>query len=233
MTLDITTLIFIAIAVFFFLRLRSVLGKRTGRERPSFDPYSERQQSSNDNVVAMPKRHDTTTEADTPDNVTSGKPGTDGKPANPTTDKVLAPIQSVMPDFDGAHFLDGAKMAYEMIVSAYAAGDRKTLKPLLSDDVYAGFEGAISERENRNESVDFTFVGIEKAKILNTEGDAAEIRVTVRFISELISATRDGQGQIIDGSANAVTEVTDIWTFARDPRTSDPNWYLVATEAAD
>lgn len=232
---DFYTIVFLAIAVFFFLRLRGVLGKRTGHERKPFDPYSEKpktgQKSSNDNVVAMPKRSD-------------GKPGDvnadldtledeDIDPATVAMNKLLSSVHTVDPQFDAKEFLAGGRVAYEMIVTAYAAGDRNQLQPLLSQEVYEGFDAAIAERESRGETVDFTFVGIEKAKIVEALGDSSEIRITIRFVSELISATRDQAGEIIDGNASKVLEVTDIWTFARDPRETDPNWRLVATEAAD
>ena len=157
----------------------------------------------------------------------------DVDPKTVAINKLVAPVLAVDPEFDPKEFVAGARVAYEMIVTAYAAGNRTQLKPLLSPEVYAGFEEAIAERESRSESVDFTFVGIEKAKIVGAEGDETELRVTIRFVSELISATRNQAGDVIDGNSSKVTEVTDIWTFARDPRERDPNWRLVATEAAD
>lgn len=230
---DFYTLVFIAIAVFFFLRLRGVLGKRTGHERRPYDPYSEKpktgQKSSNDNVINLPKRSDGNDE--NPADMLEDEEDID--PKKLALKKLVAPVVARDPEFDAKEFVTGARVAYEMIVTAYAAGNRNQLQPLLSEEVYAGFDEAIAERESRSESVDFTFVGIEKANIVETHGDSTELRVTIRFISELISATRDQAGEVIDGSASKVTEVTDIWTFARDPRDSDPNWRLVATEAAD
>lgn len=230
---DFYTLIFVAIAVFFFLRLRGVLGKRTGHERRPYDPYADKpktgQKSSNDNVINLPKRNDGQDDK-RPD---AKEAEEDIDPKTAALNKLIAPIRAVDPDFDPEEFVTGARVAYEMIVTAYAAGNRAQLKPLLSPEVYAGFEEAIAERESRSETVDFTFVGIEKANIVGADGDETELRVTVRFVSELISATRNQAGDVIDGSSSKVTEVTDIWTFARDPRDRDPNWRLVATEAAD
>lgn len=230
---DFYTLVFIAIAVFFFLRLRGVLGKRTGHERRPHNPYAEKpktgQKSSNDNVINLPKRSDGKNDQ----HVDDDDDEEDIDPKKVALRKLVAPVVARDPDFDPKEFVTGARVAYEMIVTAYASGDRNQLKPLLSDEVYAGFDEAIAERESRSESVDFTFVGIEKANLVDAHGDDTELRVTVRFVSELISATRDQGGDIIDGSASKVTEVTDIWTFARDPREGDPNWRLVATEAAD
>lgn len=124
-------------------------------------------------------------------------------------------------------------MAYEMIVMAYADGDRKTLKNLLSRDVYDGFVQAISDREARSEKIQSSFVGIDKANIVAAEMKGSEAHVTLRIISELISATRNKAGEVIDGDPETVAEVKDVWTFARDTRSKDPNWKLVATEEED
>lgn len=234
---DFYTLVFLAIAVFFFLRLRGVLGKRTGHERRPFDPYAgddkQGKISSNDNIVAMPKRaSDNPADPSARDINEAMDSDEEIDPKTAKLNKIVAPMRAQDPSFDPVEFLAGARVAYEMIVTAYAAGDRTQLEPLLSSDVYAGFEQAIAERESRNERVDFTFVGIDKANITETAADDSEVRVTVRFVSELISATRDEANKIIDGSATKVMDVTDIWTYARDPRKRDPNWRLVATESA-
>ncbi len=118
-----------------------------------------------------------------------------------------------------------------MIVGAFAAGDRKALKGLLSRDVYDGFEAAIRDREAKGETVENKFVSLDTADIIGAELRNNTAQVTVRFVSQLISATRDKAGNVIDGSPDKVTEVTDVWTFARDVTARDPNWKLVATEA--
>ena len=122
-------------------------------------------------------------------------------------------------------------MAYEMIVMAYADGDRKALKNLLSREVYDGFETAIADREARGEKVKSTFVGIDKAEITHAETKGSEAQITVRIVSQLISATYDKADALIEGDAENVAEVNDLWTFARDTRSRDPNWKLVATES--
>jgi predicted lipid-binding transport protein (Tim44 family) len=119
-----------------------------------------------------------------------------------------------------------------MIVMAFAQGDRRTLKDLLSPEVYEGFEGAIKDRESRNEKVETQFVSIDKAEFSDALLRARNAQVTVKFLSKLITATRDAQGAVIDGNPEKVTDVTDIWTFARDVTSRDPNWRLVATESA-
>lgn len=205
-----------AIAGFIALRLRAVLGQRTGHEqrrRPPFGgPEGEAEKpgaDERDNVIALPRR-----EAD----------------AGPVDEKVQR-IRAADPTFDGAEFLEGAKAAYEMIVTAFAAGDKDALRPLLSREVFTDFAGVIDERTNRGETVETTFVGLRSAEIADTQVQGRIIEVTVKFESELISATRDAQGHVISGHANAVDQVTDIWTFARDAGSRDPNWTLIATSA--
>ena len=120
-----------------------------------------------------------------------------------------------------------------MIVTAFAEGDRKTLRPLLSREVYDGFVGAISERESRAETIEFKFVGIDKAEITAADVKGSTVQVTVRFLSKLVSATHDKSGALIDGDPSHVGDVTDIWTFEREATARDPNWKLVATESVD
>ena len=230
---DIYTIIFLALAVFIFLRLRSVLGQRTGRERPPYDPYSAREAarpSNNDNVVAIPPR----TGDVTPKPAADAEPAERwkgiaeaGSPAALGLDAVMA----LDPSFDAKHFLTGARAAYEMIVTAYAQGDRRSLKNLLGREVYEGFESAIKDRESRGEKAETRFVSIDKSEITGAEVKSKTAHITVRFVSQLVSATRDRDGNVIDGSADKVTDVTDVWTFARDLSSRDPNWKLVATEA--
>ena len=147
--------------------------------------------------------------------------------------KGLRAIRDADPSFDPKGFVDGAKMAYEMIVMAFADGDRKTLKNLLSREVFDGFVQAISDRESRSEKIQSSFVGIDKADIVGAEMKGTEAHITMRVISELISATRDKAGEVIEGDPETVAEVKDVWTFARDTRNKDPNWKLVATEEED
>jgi predicted lipid-binding transport protein (Tim44 family) len=230
---DIYTIIFLALAVFIFLRLRSVLGQRTGRERPPYDPYSSARDTvrpaPGDKVVALPGR--------APDL----KPS---EPDEPPADRwkgiaeqgsaLATGLDAVARDdktFDAKPFLAGARAAYDMIVSAYAAGDRRQLKGLLGREVYDGFESAIKERESRGETVETRFVSIDGADIVAAEMRGKTAQVTVRFQSQLVSVTRDKAGAVIDGNPDKVTDVTDVWTFARDIASRDPNWKLVATEA--
>ena len=232
---DITTIIFLALAVFIFLRLRSVLGQRTGRERPPYDPYSGRDQTgpATGKVVALPTNRNAAA-------IAAGPAAEPAKPEQRWKDVAepgsaiaggLDAIAASAPDFDAKHFLTGARAAYEMIVNAFADGDRRVLKNLLSREVYDGFDNAIAEREKRGERVESHFVSVDSADIVGAELRGRIAQVTVRFHSQLVSATRDKDGNVIDGSADKVTDVTDVWTFSRDVSSRDPNWKFVATEA--
>ncbi|HEV1998981.1 MAG TPA: Tim44/TimA family putative adaptor protein [Xanthobacteraceae bacterium] len=233
---DIYTIIFLVLAVFIFARLRSVLGQRTGRERPPYDPYSARDAAkplaSSDKVVTLPGR---ATEKVEPRTIEAAKPAAERwagiAPADSIVANGLDAIAAADASFDAGHFVTGAKAAYEMIVLAFAQGDRKTLKNLLARDVYDGFAAAITEREGRGETMESRFVSISKAEITAAEAKSNTAQVTVRFVSELISATRNKAGGVTDGSPERVSEVTDIWTFARELGSGDPNWKLIATEA--
>ena len=229
---DIYTIIFLALAVFIFLRLRSVLGQRTGRERPPYDPYSARDtvRGSNDNVVALPGRGGETPPATTPPVDPEERWKGIAEPGSPVAAGLDAIVQSD-PTFDAKHFVAGARQAYEMIVTAYAEGDRRTLRNLLSKDVYEGFDQAIRERETKGETAETRFVSIDRSDLNAAEVRGGSSHVTVRFVSQLVSVTRDRSGNVIDGSPDKVTDVTDVWTFARDLGSRDPNWKLVATEA--
>lgn len=239
---DIYTIIFLALAVFIFARLRSVLGQRTGRERPPYDPYSARDAAkapaTRDKVVPLPGRSstDATPRADT-DGVHAPVNGSAerwagiaeaGSPVAAGLDAIVGADR----DFDARHFLTGARGAYEMIVTAFADGDRRTLRNLLARDVFDGFAVAIADRESRGETMESRFVSIDKADIIGAEVKGKSAQITIRFVSQLISVTRDKTGEVIEGSADRVTDVTDVWTFARDAGSRDPNWKLIATEAA-
>jgi predicted lipid-binding transport protein (Tim44 family) len=230
---DFVTFFFFLAAVIIFLQLRSVLGRRTGNERQPFDPYTKREGAKapagtdiadDGKVVSLPRRDTPRAEGGFEAVDAYAKPGTD-------LNAGLREIAAADPAFNPKQFVEGAKIAYEMIVTAFADGDRKTLKNLLSREVYEGFVAAINERESRGETVKSSFVGVEKAEIVQAELKGSESAVTLRLVSQLISVTHDKDGKVVDGDAESVGEVNDVWTFARDTRTRDPNWKLIATEA--
>lgn len=230
---DFGTIFFLVAAIVIFFQLRNVLGRRTGHERPPIDPYAaarteaKTDDAASENVVSLPRRKGGAEAENAYAAIDAfAKPGTE-------LNRGLRAIRDADPSFEPNSFVEGAKMAYEMIVMAYADGDRKTLKNLLSREVYDGFTAAIADREGRSEKIQSSFVGIDKAEIVNAELKGGEAHVTLRIVSELISATRNDAGEVIDGDPETVAEVKDVWTFARDTRARDPNWKLVATEADD
>ena len=235
--MDIYSVIFLVLAVVIFLRLRSVLGKRTGTERPPFDPYARREApktaAGDDKVISLPRRS-----AD----IDSGKVDAENlpeervktiAPAGSSLNEALVAIARADRSFDAAEFVGGAKAAYEMIVTAYAEGDRKALKQLLSTEVSDGFVAAIGQREAAGQTMEFKFVGIDKADITDAALKGGTEQVTIKFLSKLISATHDKDGKVVDGDAVHVSDVTDIWTFAREVASRDPNWKLIATESVE
>ena len=237
---DIYTLLFLVLAVVIFIRLRNVLGRRTGNERQPFDPYSAPDQKrpgapkTNEPVVALPRgRSASFAETSVPSvEDIEARLGSHAPKDSPLA-RSLTQLMRADPSFDPGHFLDGAKTAYEMIVMSFAEGDEAALKQLLSTEVFEGFESAIRERESRGEKVESNLVGIDKADIIESDVKNRTAYVTVKFVSELISVTRDAEGEVVEGDPKKVREVTDIWTFARDIASKNPNWKLVATESAN
>jgi len=227
------TIFFIVLAAIVLFQLRNVLGRRTGNERPPFDPYSrtERTQeeaASNGNVVTLPQRRE---EGEgLPARVVYEKVDKIAVPGSPLNSE-LRKLRDNDAEFDPTSFIEGARIAYEMIVNGFADGDRRLLKNLLSPEVYADFEAAIADREAKGQKMNSSFVGIDEAKIVAAEVKDREAQITVRFVSQLISATLGPEGEVIDGDPEAVVEVRDVWVFARDLRSRDPNWKLVGTES--
>jgi len=229
---DIYTIIFLALAVFIFLRLRAVLGQRTGSERPPFD-RPRVQGAPDNNVVPLPgKVIDQPTlapaaEVAPPIDRWKGlaEPGT-------TLAQGLDAIVAQDSSFDPKHFLSGARGAYEMIVLAFANGDRRALRDLLSSEVYDSFETVMKDREKHEQKTETRFVSIDKAELVNAEMRDRAAQLTVRFVSQMISVTRDKAGTIVDGNPDKVADITDVWTFARDITSRDPNWKLVGTGSA-
>lgn len=225
---DIFTLVFLALAVFVAWKLRSVLGQKTGNEQPPGDIFAKKNQAppasqQNDgNVVQLPG---TTKQADQ-------EPlfrWTGIAAAGSAQAAGLDAIAQEERGFDAQVFVEGSKSAYELIVVSFARGDRKTLKGLLSKEVFDDFDQAITEREKRSETAETTFVSMEKAELVAAEVKGKAGFVTVRFSPKLISTVKNSAGQIVDG-AEAVVDVSETWTFSRQLGSRDPNWLLVATE---
>lgn len=229
---DPTIVIFAALAIFVVWKLRSVLGSRTGAEKPPTNPF-ERFGGTTDqsrpkaDVLPFPKNGP----------AASGKIAEDAERWNGYAENgsplagALDTLRAADPSFAPASFLEGAKSAYEMIVSSFAKGDRVSLRQLLSPDVFESFESAITTREKRGEVAESTFVAMHSATIVDAQVRQGSAQVTVRFSSSLINATRDRAGDVVDGDPEKVVEHEDVWTFARDVQSPDPNWKLIATES--
>jgi predicted lipid-binding transport protein (Tim44 family) len=231
---DLPTLIVIGLAIVILFRLRSVLGTRTGNERPPIDrtkPAADLGKAKPEDTI-IPMRPRPVEPAPADDDRRARKLAAEIEQfahGDAGVAEGLKAIADADAGFTPKSFLEGAKAAYEMIVTAFAHGDRQTLKNLLEKDVFDGFVSAIAAREAAGQKVDFTFVGLPKIEISEAEIDKRQAQVTVRFTAEIVSATRDKDGTIVEGNADQVQTIADEWTFARNPRSRDPNWKLVAT----
>jgi predicted lipid-binding transport protein (Tim44 family) len=231
---DIPTLIVIGVAIFVLFRLRQVLGSRTGTERTPLQRAQQQQaqKPANDEKVVQMRPVPQPAPQDGDAERRALKLNAEIEQLSHGSAEVAAGLKAIAeadPAFSPKAFLEGGKQAYEMIVTAFATGDRKTLKNLLEKDVYDGFERAIAEREAAGRKVDFTFVGLPKVEISDADYDKREVRVAVKFNAEIVQATRDKDGALIEGNADQVQLIADEWTFARNPKSRDPNWKLVAT----
>jgi len=206
------------IAAFLVLRLRSILGKRQGFERqtPPVQPNPARP-APGPIIEAraepvQPAAAQTVPEAASP------------------TGQALAQMRALDKTFDPARFLAGADQAFRMIVAAFAAGDRAGLRALLSDETYKAFEQAVSAREKAGETQVSEIRSMQHVSIDTAELKGRVGSVTVRIVSDQVSYTRDKDGRPLTGT-DAVTEITDLWTFERDLSQQDPTWRLVAARS--
>ena len=207
-------LLFAAIAGVLLFRLRSVLGRRTGNERPRLNPLAAPK------PAPVPPRQAPSDQV-TPENLHAATAGLTG----------MAALKAADPSFDEAAFLKGARGAFEIILRAFAAGDTATLQPLLSKDVFGAFGDAIHARQSAKETQQTTLVAVKAVSIAETTIEGMTGLVTVKFVSDQINATRAADGKVVDGDPERPVEKTDFWTFSRALRTRDPNWTLVATHS--
>ena len=225
---DPLNLILAGVAIVVLWRLRSVLGQRTGNERPPISVNKPAPEAANANVLEFPK------------NKSTDEKTIDAEPERPVWEGFAAEGSSVAAGLEQLAradstflpktFMEGAKLAYEMIVEAFASGDRPTLKNLLSRDVYDGFSKVIDGRLQVGEKLAFQFVGFEKAEFVAAGLNDKRASITVKFFSQMISSTYDKAGKLIDGDPREITDVTDVWSFERDVNQKDPNWRVVSTE---
>ena len=217
--------LFAMVAAFLVLRLRSVLGKKTGHQEPRQDPVSRHQQDTEQdgNVVELPTNRNNGAAGGSQDDPTAG-------PA--VNDSLLAGINDIRisdNSFHPAEFAEGARSAFEMVVQAFAEGDTATLDNLIAEDVFEDFNDAIEARQEANERLETTIISIKSADVIEAEMDGRNAVVTIKFVSEQVNVTHDSENRVVDGDPNQVCEITDIWTFTRDTKTSNPNWKLVET----
>jgi predicted lipid-binding transport protein (Tim44 family) len=216
--LDIFLIAMVAGVILF--RLYTVLGRRTGHERPPQENFrlsaTPPARAGDDGAIA------------TGEGPSAARPALSDRPADPLAGGLLD-IQLADRSFDKDHFVAGARAAYETIVTAFANNDRAVLRPLLSDEVYSAFEGAMRGREERGDKVAFTFVGFQEVKVVAAALKGRMTEITLSFDAQFISATSDAHGALIEGDSKTVRSVIDTWTFSRDVRARDPNWTLVAT----
>lgn len=221
------------IAVFLILRLRASLGRRDGAEGNHHDPFRDKDGEwsrdsgkDTDNVFKFPGQ-----EPGKPDEPVAADEAGRAPEAPPVeTNPALAEIFARDPSLDRNGFLNGAKSAFEMVLQAYSVGDQNTLKFLLNDDVYNQFSAAIEAREANNQTMDFTMIGFKSAEITDASLEGSQASITVKFITDQVTAIRDSEDRIIDGDPSAVTTNIDIWTFSRDLGSRNPNWLLVSTD---
>ena len=213
--LPIDLVLFGLVAVFLVLRLINVLGKRTGFEQPvsRIIPQPVPQAAAPViEAVAEPVRRNL------PD------------PTSPVGQTLLA-MTRIDANFAPQRFLDGAEAAFRLIVAAFATGDRPTLHRLLSEDTYAAFEGAIAAREAAGHSQKTDIRSVESVTIDHAELNGSVAVISVRFVSDQVNITLDANGAVLAGT-DAVTEITDIWSFERNLAQPDPAWRLVAARSA-
>ncbi len=211
-------LFFAFLTGYMILRIWTVLGKRTGFEAP---PPPIKPDKDTSNVIALPVRQKQkkllpAEAVSTPD------------PAQIFEDG-LKKIQSVDPSFRLEPFLQGAVTAFEMIVEAFAKGDKNTLKPLLSPSVFKSFSAALKDRQEASQTVETKIIGIKDPQVLSIEIKDEQEQITLKFVSEQIIVTKDAEGKILDNPAHLSQTMNDIWTFSRTIKSEDPNWVLVAT----
>jgi predicted lipid-binding transport protein (Tim44 family) len=210
-------ILFAMVAGFLALRLYSVLGKRTGHEQPLPKPAEER-------VIAapLPRTIDAVPEVRETTNRTIEAGAETG----------LRAVVSADSSFDVTQFIEGSKAAYKMILESYWKGDEDTLSWLVEDDVRAGFLQAIAERKEAGHVLENRLIAIERAVISEASVEGRVARIAVRFDADIAAVTRDQEGNLVSGSMTDAVETHDVWTFARNLRSDDPNWKLVETDEA-
>ncbi|MEY1557100.1 Tim44/TimA family putative adaptor protein [Yoonia sp. R2331] len=211
-------LVLAAIAIFLIVRLRSVLGTREGFEKPPIPKQSER---------AVDRRGFEVIEGGVDHDIA------DHAPEGSDTALALAKMKSVDPSFNVTEFLQGARGAYEMILMAFERGDLSDVTPFISEDVFEAFSEVVDQRQAEGLTIEAQFVGISDLGLNEATFDEAtkEAELTVRFTGEMTWQVRDNAGDVIEGNDTEIKRQKDVWTFAREMGSDNPNWRLVATDA--
>ena len=211
-------LVLAAIALFLVIRLKNVLGTRTGFEKP---PAVDGPAPRDDGVRRDFEVIEGGPDRDVTDHAEDGSP----------TAEALAAMKKAEPGFGVGDFVSGARGAYEMILMAFETGDLGPVQPFLSEEVYEAFLAVVSDREDRGLKVDASFIGVRETTLTEATFDEAtnEAEITLRFVGELTHVVTDGEGQVVEGSASEIRKQRDVWTFGRVMGSNDPNWKLVAT----
>lgn len=220
--MQIDILIFALVAAFLVHRLRSVLGTRHGDEKPRANPFDAANNSAKDDsdIVTVGPRNNL--HAD------------DGEFASPAgLDSGMVQIAMADSGFDSHTFIAGAREAFPMVVQAFAKGDRETLRGLLSDSLYEAFEGSITEREEKGRELFTEILSVKEARPVDATLDGSVAYITVKFKAEETTYVKDEDGNIVEGDPDGIVDMEDVWTFARDTRSRDPNWILVETKNPD
>jgi predicted lipid-binding transport protein (Tim44 family) len=226
--IDLPTVIFALVALFVAYKLRSVLGMRQDSERQTGGLLAPLRR-----VPAPPAAP--VVQPDGAASVVAPPPAPDrwkgvAEP-EPAVWSGLDAIAAADRSFSPQTFLSGARVAYDMVVHAFAAGDSATLRNLMTPEAFANFDNAIQNRAASSQTMTTTVVSIDDATVVGAQLEAATAQIRVRFAAKLASVTRDAQGAVVDGSPSAVADHIDLWTFARDIRSRNPNWMLTATES--
>ena len=219
-------ILFAMVAAFLVLRLRSVLGRRSGNDDRPRDTSARRKRDGENegNVIELADRTDS---ADDGEDLASDAESDDPLIAG------IAQIRLADPNFDADEFQGGARAAFEMVVHAFATDDSGTLRTLLSEEVAENFQNAIRERLEAGETLETTVISIKSAEMIEAEMRGRHAALTMKFVSEQVNVTRDTEGRVIEGDPNQITDITDIWTFARNTRARDPNWKLIETRSSN
>lgn len=230
MHLDI--LIFAAIAAFLIYRLNSVLGTKSGSERQRPNPFTppDAQQRPNPEAATVPAAPPPVQPMSSAvlDQVIDAKANHDGRVAQGLED-----IRSADPYFDVTSFVEGAKYAFEIVVTAYARGDLPAIQPLVSPKLFADFSAGVKAREAAGLKSDLTIHRVKGARLTEAHLGGAMAYVTIDFEVDETSVTKDTTGKVVEGDPNSILTIRDVWTFTRDTRTTDPNWLLIETRAAE